>query len=588
MSPIKRRKLSDESMKPNTDLTTAIDSTIVGFSDIPPSVPGDVLNGSSNNDRITQPAHSQTFSVRDGSASLHSKSSIKAMERTLGTVGVDEMLTSTPKKGRGRPKGSKNKPKLNGSTPLKTGPGKLLFSTQVKQPGSDHTKTPNLIRNADHSARRKSSKTIIERTIMGEASDDDNDDEEIAQHIYDSEKEHGTGPDSAMADESATAPGTPVTPKRGRGRPKGSKNRKRSLTPPGNLTSHELYFAQNRGGSIKTSNNTLSSLKLLDHEEYFGLAHKYRDPHADDLRFLQHLHENSFTQWQFELSQGFNICVYGWGSKRSLLIKFVEHLYASGSDQDNQIVIVNGYVQSLTIRDILNTVAKSFSQFDRKLGSQPVEMLENLVAYLEEERSLHVTLVINSIDGYALRRPQTQMILSRLSSHPQVSLVASADHPSFPFLWDSSLRLTYNFLFHDCTTFQPHTAEIDVVNEVHELLGRSGRRVGGKEGVGFVLKSLPENARNLFRVLIAEQLVLMDENTEGGFEDQDDMDDDVPQGANPRIADVGVEYRVLYQKAVEEFICSNDMNFRTLLKELVHLYYFTKLQTNVLGFTIIK
>lgn len=30
---------------------------------------------------------------------------------------------------------------------------------------------------------------------------------------------------------------------------------------------------------------------------------------------------------------------------------------------------------------------------------------------------------------------------------------------------------------------------------------------------------------------------------------------------------VGVEYKVLYQKVVEEFICSNEMGFRGLLKE---------------------
>ena len=83
---------------------------------------------------------------------------------------------------------------------------------------------------------------------------------------------------------------------------------------------------------------------------------------------------------------------------------------------------------------------------------------------------------------------------------------------------------------------------------MNELLGRSGRNVKGKEGVGFVLRSLPENARSLYRVLIAELLAAMDE--EGGGE-----------GGG------GMEYRVLYRKVVEEFICSNEMGFRQLLKE---------------------
>jgi origin recognition complex subunit 2 len=107
-----------------------------------------------------------------------------------------------------------------------------------------------------------------------------------------------------------------------------------------------------------------------------------------------------------------------------------------------------------------------------------------------------------------------------------------------------------------------------VVDGVHELLGRSGRRVGGKEGVSFVLKSLPENAKNLFRVLIGEQLAAMDSSSGALTQDfDDDDDDDLPRTNNFMGNEVGVEYRVLYQKAVEEFICSNEMNFRTLLKE---------------------
>lgn len=105
------------------------------------------------------------------------------------------------------------------------------------------------------------------------------------------------------------------------------------------------------------------------------------------------------------------------------------------------------------------------------------------------------------------------------------------------------------------------------MDEVHELLGRSGRRIGGKQGVSFVLKSLPENAKNLFRVLIGEQLAAMDSGG-GEFGGGDGEDDDYERrGPAQAKNEPGVEYRVLYQKAVEEFICSNEMNFRTLLKE---------------------
>jgi origin recognition complex subunit 2 len=161
-------------------------------------------------------------------------------------------------------------------------------------------------------------------------------------------------------------------------------------------------------------------------------------------------------------------------------------------------------------------------------------------------------------------------MLARLAAHPSINLVCTADTPNFPLLWDVGLKTQYKFLFHDATTFASYDAEIDVVESVNELLGRSGRRVGGRDGVGFVLRSLPENARSLFRILVMEQLALA--FLEGGFDD----DDEPATPRNKKVAQTkmpapevnqGVEYRVLYHKAVEQFVCSSEVGFRTLLKE---------------------
>ncbi|PQE16694.1 origin recognition complex subunit 2 protein [Rutstroemia sp. NJR-2017a BBW] len=461
-----------------------------------------------------------------------------------------------------------------------------LFATPTKAAGITGTdETPRLRRNIDRSARRKSTRTLIERTILGNISDNDDEEEDIANQIYESGEEGE--PDAEDEQNTVGLPddvGEPSTPsKRGRGRVKGSKARQRSLTPPEELAPHDLYFSQNRPGRSKTANSNLSSLALLDHEEFFKLARDYKDQHATDMNFLQDVHAKSFNQWQFELSQDFNICVYGWGSKRPLLLKFAEHIYERMTDHSREkIVVINGYVQNLTTRDVLNTVAGAIAGAGTKLGSQPTEMLDNLISLLDEDETQHITLVIHSIDGAVLRRSAAQMVLSRLSSHPQVHLIASADHPSFPLLWDSSLRSTFNFLFHDCTTFLPYTVEIDVVDEVHDLLGRSGRKVGGKGGISFVLKSLPENAKSLFRVLIGEQLAAMDENVMAEDEEGDGMTGGINRRSEP-----GVEYRVLYQKAVEEFICSNEMNFRTLLKEF-HDHQMIESRKDALGTEMLR
>ena len=167
-----------------------------------------------------------------------------------------------------------------------------------------------------------------------------------------------------------------------------------------------------------------------------------------------------------------------------------------------------------------------------------------------------LTLVVNSIDAPPLRKPGMQAALAQLASHPRVRLVCSADTPDFPLLWDIGVRSAFSFAFHDCTTFAPLGVELDVVDEVHELLGRTARRVNGREGVAFVLRSLPDNAKNLFRLLVGEVLIAMEEDGAGASDEA-----------------AGVEYRMVYNKAVEEFICSSEMAFRTLLKEYVFVTF---------------
>ncbi len=255
------------------------------------------------------------------------------------------------------------------------------------------------------------------------------------------------------------------------------------------------------------------------------------------------------------------------------------------------IVVVNGYVPTLNIRTILTTIATVIlgPKLPAKMGAQPAEILDTIIGHLSELPALSPKplVIIHSLDAYSLRRGATQSILARLASDPHISLLASCDTPNFPLLWDSSLTEQYNFLFHDCTTFAPYDAEISVVDDVHELLGRSGRRVGGKEGVGFVLKSLPENARNLYRVLISEQLTTMDSGigTQGaGDDDADEGEADKTGGGD---GEGGVEYRFLYQKAVEEFICSSEMSFRTLLKEF-HDHQMITSKKDVLGTEVLS
>ncbi|KAI1762796.1 ORC2-domain-containing protein [Hypoxylon sp. FL1150] len=457
-------------------------------------------------------------------------------------------------------------PKTNGevSTPKSRRRNGADVVTPSKTNGGATSQTPRWKRN-DRSARKKSARALIEQVVGGDGSDEEAD-EEIAREIYDSSEDEED--EDEVEEDGENIPDEAATPsKRPRGRPKSKQTakraRKKSPTPPRDLPSHELYFAQNRPGASKTSNNTLANLKLLTHEEYFSILREYQDPHKEDIEFLESIHVESFPQWTFELSQGFSVCLYGYGSKRALLHRFAIHIYDKYADHvANKIVIINGYVRSSSLREILSIVASAVSPAHKVPTGNPSAMLDSVKALLLAHE-VTVTVILNSVDALPLRKSTIQSALAQLAAHPHIRLICSADTPDFPLLWDSSLRSSYNFVFHDCTTFAPFTAELEVVDDVHELLGRKARRVGGKEGVTYVLRSLPENAKSLFRLLVGEVLAVMDEST--------------GDGENP-----GVEYRMLYNKAVEEFICSSEMAFRTLLKEF-HDHQMITSRKDVLG-----
>ncbi|KAJ5602959.1 hypothetical protein N7537_005915 [Penicillium hordei] len=448
-------------------------------------------------------------------------------------------------------------------TPTHKSKARGLFATPTK-PKSATAATPSRVKNADRSARKKSARVLFEQDE--DAAWDGS--ERLAEEIL-----HGDEPDTEKAgqplaesiepEDAEEAPEKGAKqPKRRAGRPKGARN-KRSPTPEGELPAHERYFFQNRAGPVKTSNATLNKVPLLTHEEYFEKLGQYEDPCKEEKEYLQSLHHRSFPQWAFEFDEGFNICLFGYGSKRKLMDEFAEWIYNHRLSVTTTpiIVMVNGYTPGISIRSIFATIVTAVMGDDApsKLGAQPTEVLELLQSALKSHEE-PVTVLINSIDAPPLRRAANQALLARLAATPRIRLLVTADTPNFPVMWDISLRDQLNFVFHDCTTFLPFSAEADVVEEVNTLLGRKGRRVGGKDGVGFVLKSLPENARNLYRLLLTELITLLDD----GHQSDDEGE---AEGGGKAGDETGIEFRLLYQKATEEFVASSEMMFRTLLKE---------------------
>ena len=507
------------------------------------------------------------------------------------------------------PPGS-NKPKvLNGlgeqlhrGSPISELKGKAVFVTPTKnrryrnQDSTEHIN--HIVSNADRSARRKSARALIQRTNNDDLSDENDPHEEdaLAKSIWDvesSEESDGPREEEDVEDKPADEPISTPSKRTPKQRPR--TRRKRTPTPPQDLPPHEMYFFQNRAGNMKTSNNTLSSLSLLSHEQYNQQMKSYEDPHASSFMVLHSLHSRSFPQWNFELSQSFNICLYGYGSKRRLVTSFAHHLHSLNPSPPPKMIVINGYIPNLTIRQVLTTIAgvafdSSPSSIPTKLGTQPREIVNSILTHITTSPpSSPIHIFINSLDAPPLRRAPVPSLLALLAANSHIRVLATCDTPSFHLLWDAPTREQYNFLFHDTTTYESYApVEIgSVVDDVNKLLGRSGRSMKGKEGVGFVLQSLPENARNLYRVLVAELLARMDEDPAHDHQEQNDDDDlvgnpdqeeDEEGRGLPRArrsgrralaaaTGQGIEFRTLYHKVVEDFICTSEMAFRALLQE---------------------
>ncbi|KAJ5948899.1 hypothetical protein N7454_002206 [Penicillium verhagenii] len=465
---------------------------------------------------------------------------------------------STPKKANGTAPTPLKESGLK--TPTQKSKARNLFATPTK-PKTPAAGTPARLKKADQSAKKKSARVLFERT---EDSEWDGSEQLAAEILQDEEPEKSSEPvtESIEDDNKEKPKGKDAkAPKRRAGRPKGAVN-KRSPTPEGELPAHERYFFQNRAGTIKTSNTTLNKVPLLNHEEYFEKLGQALDPCEDEKEYLLSLHHRSFPQWNFEFEEGFNICLFGYGSKRKLVQQFADWLYHRSPAKNPSIVIVNGYTPGISIRSIFAMIATALLGDDlpTKLGAQPTEVLELIQSALKSrpDHEGSITVLINSVDAPPLRRAANQALLARLATTPRIRLLVTADTPNFTAMWDISLRDQLNLVFHDGTTFTPFAVEADVVEEVNSLLGRKGQRAGGKDGVGFVLKSLPENARNLYRLLLTEVITLMDDGHHS---------DDEGANGGENSDEHGVEFRLLYQKATEEFIASSEMMFRTLLKE---------------------
>lgn len=189
------------------------------------------------------------------------------------------------------------------------------------------------------------------------------------------------------------------------------------------------YFSNHSSKKSITSNHTLDKLETprLPQEQLQKLLRNMQLSKEHN-RALNELNVNSkkyFTKWLYLLHENFNILLYGLGSKRDVLKQFQEEI------SDNPVVVVNGFFPTLSLKDILDSIAVGALEL-KELPVNHYEACEILENELLRHNDLHVYLIIHNIDGEMLRNCKTQNILAKLAAVRNIHLIASIDHINGP------------------------------------------------------------------------------------------------------------------------------------------------------------
>lgn len=359
------------------------------------------------------------------------------------------------------------------------------------------------------------------------------------------------------------------------------------------LSKSDMYFLTHARTS-RTSGNSYSALAP-------PLSSRMYDQHTrsarrqgisgDVIEGLEGESRQRFEQWRIELESGFNLLMYGYGSKRGVLNDFARSLR-----KDGHVVVIDGHYPQITLREVLGqfedtlSISSTNGTDDTGTGT-PIDKLVNRVYAhfvpvdaipIKKRREWPVSdrplyLVIHNIDSPALRNPRSLAILSLLACSPRIHLVASFDHLHTPLLFSQSHTQTpphrysqgswngsippergFNWVYHNITTYADYDHEL-----AHQRLSTTTSLTSSslitEEAAAQILLSVPPNALRLLKLLITRQLASLPPETKYHTAH--------PGGPGAIAPIFGVDNDIMAKIAREKFIAREEERYNALIGE---------------------
>lgn len=343
-------------------------------------------------------------------------------------------------------------------------------------------------------------------------------------------------------------------------------------------SSGDLYLI-NASANTKTSDHLLSDLidpaftftTYADSLAEFDVGSSNPQMVKHRQRWEEHneSHDAKFFRWQHEMEQGFNILLYGFGSKIKVVDRFAHEMSRKGN-----VIVVKGYDGTVSLVDIVE-VLESFVKFEARededednaggspskrskgkgkqkeripvsaVGVVEVSAIEGRVRRVcsrmkvaQGDNRKDVYLLIHSLDGPVLRQAKTLSLLALLAAQPRIHLLATVDHIRAALLFPITLASArpnnskgaahdddletraFTFVYHEVTTLEHYSTEVDATSVLSRLLppaifprstlSTNDTSASIAQSAHHVLQSVGDRSRRLFTLVAELQIEALD------------------------------------------------------------------------------
>ncbi|XP_050539801.1 origin recognition complex subunit 2 [Daktulosphaira vitifoliae] len=304
----------------------------------------------------------------------------------------------------------------------------------------------------------------------------------------------------------------------------------------------EEYFLSKTVKSMKkskTSDNTLKLLKnpTLEKSQIDKIANNVNYMHKEKYKQLYQGITSNFPYWYNLLKEGFNLLLYGLGSKKQLIDDFQNSML-----KDELVIVINGFCPGLTLKEILESITIDLLELENCPGSAELA-IQQIEQAQKSKNADQIFLLVHNIDGNVLQNYKVQHVLSRICSLENIHLIASIDRVNAALMWDNTKLGDYNFIWMDCTSYNSYSVETSFMES---LMVKNTGATHTLSALSNVYKSLTSNSKRILLLLIKDRI-----------ENKNDK------------KYVGVPFSILYGWCRQQFLVSTDLALRSQLTEFV-------------------